>query len=471
MVQTIWAESRRLLQVALSEKDFETWITPLHAVAWKPGEAGAPGELTIDAPNGFYRDFLRRDWQKALDNAVGQASGDLACVRINVNPALPAPVFTVAKGVEAEAPKRTKRFLPSGPPPRYTFDDFIVGSSNAMAHQATMSVVTDPGCGFNPLFIYGATGLGKTHLLSAAAYALSQRGDGPVALVPAEKFVNDMVTALKQHRMDRFREQYRKVRTLIVDDVQFFDGKTHSQQEFKQTFNALYDGRRQIILASDRPPQDLEIETSLRNRFASGCLVDVRPPDPQLRLKLVEFKSAANKLNLTADAVTYLADGFCENVRQLEGALNRVKAMCLLSKGPATLSLVQEALGPISPKAMLAPTIDRVMDLVSRECAIDRAELVSSRRTRPVSQARHLAMYLCRARTEVPLGRIGEAFGGRDHSTVLHGVRTVEERMTQDGDFRALVRKLETYLEGSSRPSSPATPRPLLRKAADRLAR
>lgn len=470
MGETIWAGARKLLQVALSEKDFETWIAPLQEAGWVPADAETIGELTLTAPNGFFRDWVRRDYQKTIDYAVAEHLGSPTTVTLGVDASRTLPAETPATPSDAEPAPRAKpaRKVPVGKLPRHSFDDFIVGSSNELAYRAMKRVIQEPGGGFNPLFVYGATGLGKTHLLSSAARELMLAGAGPVALVPAETFVNEMISDLKQHRMERFRERYRRLRTLIVDDVQFFCGKTHSQEEFKQTFNALYDGRRQIILASDRPPQELELEETLRNRFASGCLVDVRPPDPELRLKLVQHKSARLQMVLPDEAVTYIANSFCSDVRQLEGALQRVYAMCSLSERVPTLALVQEALGPIAPKSMLTPTIDRVMELVARERSIDRNELLSARRTKPISEARHLAMYLCRVCTDVPLQRIGESFGGRDHTTVLHGVRVTEKRMHTDAEFRSVVRRLEAYLEGSS---SGARVKPAARSASTKAAR
>jgi chromosomal replication initiator protein len=470
MGDTIWAGAKQLLRVDLSEKDFETWIAPLQYAGWFPatkdgfgnGLEDGLGELAVDAPNTFVRDWIRRHWQGALDAAVRTASGQPATVRLNVNPALQAVPAAPTADAPVAASSRPRRQASHGPLPRHSFDDFVVGASNQAAYRA-MRAVAEGNTALNPLFIYGRTGLGKTHLLESVARALMLAGVGPVALVPAETFVNDMISAIKHHRMERFRGRYRALRTLIVDDVQFFCGKSHSQQEFKQTFNALYDGRRQIILASDRPPEELELEDSLRSRFGSGCLVDVQPPDPALRLELVHRKSEALQLLLPPDAITYIAAGFCENVRRLEGALQRVNAMCTLSGRDVSLALVIEALAPIAPKSMLAPTVDRIVDLICRERAIERADLVSPRRSQPISEARHLAMYLCRVCTQVPLERIGEAFGGRDHSTVLHGVRRVEKRMKTDDVFRQLVRKLEAYVEGAS---PGATSRPAARKAS-----
>ena len=468
MDQSIWAGSRQLVRLALSEKDFTTWISPLEPAGWSPAEAGTPGELKLDAPNSFIRDWVRRDWQKTLDHAVTQYSGEPAVVRLDVNATLQVADATMPASIAGPA---VRKLIPpvTGPLPRHRFEDFVVGASNEMAYWAMRAIIDEPGRRMNPLFISGGTGLGKTHLLSAVARALMLAGDGPVALVPAETFVNDMIAALKQHRMDRFRGRYRKVQTLIVDDIQFFCGKMHSQQEFKETFNALYDGRRRIILASDRPVHELELEESLRDRCASGCMVEVSPPDPELRLRLVEHKSLALELALPLDAVTYVAGGAWENVRQLEGVLHRVYWTCRLSGDAPTLAIVQAVLKSTASKAMVAPTVDRIIDLVCRERQVLRAELLSPRRPRAVAAARQLAMYLCRACTSVALERIGEAFGGRDHSTVLYAVRTTENRMKIDEEFRKEVRRLEAYVEGSSSSSgssSGATSTPASHKAA-----
>jgi chromosomal replication initiator protein len=435
MPDTIWLEAQRALRAELPEKDYETWIEPLRATRW----TGAA--LTLETPSAFARDWLKSRFLAALEQAVARVSGGPAAVTLLVNRDLDVPA-------RAGLPPRRAERPPATPPARYTFETFVVGASNRLAHNAARAIVNQPGSRFNPLFLYGGCGLGKTHLLSAVANALAYQSPiGTVASLSAENFVNEMILALRGHRMDRFRQRFRGIRVLVIDDIQFLAEKRRSQEEFCHTFNALHEGSRQIVIASDRAPHDMPgIEEALRYRFASGLLAEIEPPDAALRLALVEQKARALGLTLPADVSACLAESWCTNVRVLEGALTRLDAYASLAGRPITLALVREALGAPPSSGDGGPTVERIIGEVCQHFKVSRTELASTRRTARLALPRHVAMYLCRHHTDVPLARIGAELGGRDHSTVLHALNAIEKKLGADLALRETVASLRARL-------------------------
>jgi chromosomal replication initiator protein len=443
MVDTVWSEAQRQLRGALSARDYEFWIAPLRVARWDADE------LALEVPSQFARDWIAREYLTLTERAVGLARGRETRVRLVVNRQL-APAVP-----ERSAPQRAAAGPAGkdegGAPARLTFDTFVVGESNAVAYRAAKEVVERPGERFSPLFLHGGFGLGKTHLLSAIAHAIGTARRGGVVSLTAEQFVNEMVVAIRRDQMDRFRQRYRRIGTLIVDDVQFLGGKKRSQEEFAHTFNALHDLGKQIVLASDRPPQELpELEETLRSRFASGLLVAVKPPDAKLRRALIERKAAALELTLPVSVVRYLAEDWCGNVRELEGALTRLAAFGTLLGTAVTLAAARELLAPYARAARGGDrsSVARIVGEVCRHYRVTQAELASPRRTSRLAVPRQVAMYLCRRHTEAPLQAIGAEFGGRDHSTVVHALGAIEKRLADDAELRQTVALLETRIGG-----------------------
>jgi len=439
MLDAVWGEVRRQLRACLFAKDFDTWIAPLRATCFEAGE------LTIEVPSAFSLEWIREHYLDALTQAIEGVAGPGTRLRFVVNRALEA-------GPPPRRPPRRAEALPvessPSPAPRCTFETFVVGRSNEVAWRGARAVVDEPGGRFNPLFIYGGTGLGKTHLLLAIAHALHQRRTlAGVTCLTAEAFVNEMIAALRRHQMDHFRHRFRGIGTLILDDIQFLADKKRSQEEFTHTFNALHDGRKQIVIASDRAPHELPgFEDTLRSRLAAGLLADIEPPDPALRLALVRRKAAEAGLELDDEVASHVAEHWCRNGRELEGVLKRIEASATLAQRPVTLGLVREALAPYRRPDDTRKSLARIVGEVCRQYQVTRAELASSRRTARVVLPRHVAMYLCRRHTDAPLGVIGKELGGRDHSTVVHALGAIEERLRTDAELRAVVSMLEARL-------------------------
>lgn len=442
MVDTVWQDVRGRLRERLPAREYELWIAPLRPLRWDAGE------LTLEAESAFAIDWLRGRHLPDVEEALRAVTGGAARVRLVENRALAAPrserrPLTRASVRPPAAPPATE-----GPGGRGTFETFVVGETNRVAYEAARAVVERPGARFNPLFVYGGVGLGKTHLLGAIANGLAADGrKGAVAFLSAENFVNEMIAALRRRQMDRFRQRFRGIGTLIVDDIQFLADKQRSQEEFTHTFNALQDGRKQIVVASDRPPNELPgFGDTLRNRFAAGLLADVQPPDAALRDALVRRKAAERGLALDDGVVAHLAERWCDNGRELEGALLRVEAYAGFGARSVTLTLVREALKANGGAKRRVPTVGRIVGEVCRHYRLSQSELVSSSRAKRIAGPRQVAMYLCRQHTEESLGVIGRELGGRDHSTVVHALSAVETRLAKDAELREAVSRLEARI-------------------------
>lgn len=333
--------------------------------------------------------------------------------------------------------------------PKYTFDSFVIGNSNRFAHAASLAVSESPAKAYNPLFIYGGVGLGKTHLMHAIGHnILANDPSTRVYYVSSEKFTNELINAIKDDKNIEFRNKYRNVDVLLIDDIQFIAGKERTQEEFFHTFNALHDAVKQIIISSDRPPKEIPtLEDRLRSRFEWGLIADIQPPDFETRMAILKKKSDIENLNIPNEVMGYIVTKIKTNIRELEGALLRVKAYATLTNQSINIDMATEALKDIinskNPKQI---TIDMILDIVSNYYNLRIEDFKSSKRTRNIAFPRQIAMYLCRKLTDISLPKIGEAFGGRDHSTVIHAYEKISDKLNNDENLQNAVNEIERKL-------------------------
>ncbi|WGT48599.1 chromosomal replication initiator protein DnaA [Tessaracoccus lacteus] len=335
--------------------------------------------------------------------------------------------------------------------PRYTFESFVAGSSNRFAHAAAAAVAETPGKSYNPLMIYGPSGLGKTHLLHAIGHYVSSYFEQlRVKYVSTEELTNDFINAISSNRTAEFRSSYRDVDVLLVDDIQFLESKIQTQEEFFHTFNTLHNAQKQIVMTSDRPPKLLEaLEPRLRSRFEWGLMTDIQPPDLETRIAILRKKAASQRLTAGSEVLELIASRIPTNIRELEGALTRVAALASLNQQEMTLPLAEGVLNDLMPEDAAPADAQTIMDATARYFGISLDDLTGSSRVGPIASARQIAMYLCRELTDLSLPKIGARFGGRDHSTVLHNVRKIGDKMREDRDLYTQVTELTNQIKQS----------------------
>jgi chromosomal replication initiator protein len=445
--ERLWNRCLGVLETELPEQHFNIWIRPLQAIE-------EPGVLRLLAPNQFVINWVR---QNVLDRLVeivrSYSERDPPLVSLEVGSRPPAPTTQTEP---LPSPAATIRPSARSAPvvlggrinPDFTFDTFVEGKSNQLAKAAARQVADNPGRGYNPLFIYGGVGLGKTHLMHAVANAIkARRPEARVAYVHSERFVSDMVRALQHNTIGDFKLAYRSLDALLIDDIQFFAGKEHSQEEFFHTFNALLEGQQQVILSCDRYPKEVDgLEERLKSRFGWGLTVAVEPPDLETCVAILMSKAQVAQVGLPEEVAFFIAKRIRSNVRELEGALRRVAANAQFTGQPITLEFAKEALRDLLALQEKLVTIENIQKTVAEYYKIRVAELLSKRRSRSVARPRQVAMALSKELTNHSLPEIGDAFGGRDHTTVLHACKRIAElRETErriGEDFANLLRTL-----------------------------
>jgi chromosomal replication initiator protein len=427
--------------------------------------------LTLGVPSALVRERLQHNHLSLIEDAAAGAYGAPVKIEFEIDEGLrhpleerrapdpPTPASYPAIGASGtRAPSAEQKALgaPGLPFPNYTFDAFVAGPSNRFAHAAAMAVAeAPPSIAYNPLFIYGGVGLGKTHLLIAVGHHMHRLNPGiRVKYVTSERFVTEFITSVRERQGDRFRQRYREVDVLLVDDIQFLAKREETQTEFFHTFNHLHAGAKQIAIASDRPPHELSgLEERLVNRFRWGLCVDVQPPDLETRIAILQLKAERERLTISHDVIEFVASKFDQSVRELEGALVRVVAWSELTSQPIDRDLAARALQDLIPQTGHEIPPQLIMEETAQYFSLSVTDLTSKSRSRPLTQARHIAMYLIRECTGLSLVKIGETFGGRDHTTVLHGIKKVEEEMrARDATFRQ-VQDLTRIVRGRARGS------------------
>ena len=436
---TLWNRCVRDLQAELPEQQFNTWIRPLQAV-----EDGA--RLRLLAPNRFVVDWLQKNYAKRISELLDTAGADTEVV-IEVGSRTAAAAVSNTNVITTSA-GFAKRSLASRLNPEFIFGNFVEGKSNQLAKAAAVQAGENPGLSYNPLFIYGGVGLGKTHLMQSIGNAMLARNpDARVCYVHSERFVSDMVKGLQHNTISEFKRSYRSLDALLIDDIQFFGGKERSQEELFHTFNALLDGKRQIVLTSDRYPKEVNgLEERLKSRFGWGLTVAIEPPELETSVAILMSKAAADGVELPEEVAFFIAKRIRSNVRELEGALRRVIANAEFTGRPISLDFAKEALRDLLAMQDRLVSIENIQKTVAEYFKIRVADLLSKRRSRSIARPRQLAMALAKELTSHSLPEIGDAFGGRDHTTVLHGCRRIAElRETEkrvDDDYINLLRTL-----------------------------
>jgi chromosomal replication initiator protein len=448
--ESLWNRCLRVLESELPEQHFNTWVRPLQAIQ-------RDGELRLLAPNRYVIEWLSQNSLpriKELIRAFAEEPIPELVLDVGTRAGVPAPVVTVSGGHEpsVSAGARARRLAPTvlGAPINsgFTFDSFVEGKSNQLAKAAAIQVAGNPGKAYNPLFIYGGVGLGKTHLMHAVANKLKERNsEARLAYVHSERFVSDMVKSLQHNTINDFKTAYRSLDALMIDDIQFFAGKDRSQEEFFHTFNALLESQQQVILTCDRYPKEVDgLEERLKSRFGWGLTVAIEPPELETCVAILMSKAAVALVDLPEEVAFFIAKRIRSNVRELEGALRRVVATSEFTGRPITLDLVKDALRDVLALQEKLVTVENIQKTVAEYYKIRIAELLSKRRSRSIARPRQVAMALAKELTNHSLPEIGDAFGGRDHTTVLHACRRVKElRETErriGEDYMNLLRTL-----------------------------
>lgn len=441
----LWGEALSLLEREFGPPTVERFLRPLVPVAM------ADDTIVLAAPNEFTRDYIRPRYRNPICRALSQVAS--RPLRLE---------FIVPDGDEQAAaptpspPPRTNQGTPEELQrlnPKYTFDTFVVGNCNRFAHAACLAVAQSPGKVYNPLFIYGGVGLGKTHLMHAIGhYAVAHFPRLRVVYISTENFGNQLIDAIRDASTTQFRMRYRAVDVLLVDDIQFLARKERTQEEFFHTFNTLYEASKQIVISSDRPPREIPtLEERLRSRFEWGLTSDIQPPDLETRVAILRKKAQLEGFNVPNEVMLYIATQIESNIRQLEGALIRTVAFASLNRLSITVSLAEKVLRDLYPPerpAKITPTL--VQQVVAEHYGLRLEEFAAKKRTQAVAFARQVAMYLCRELTDLSLPRIGEEFGGRDHTTVLHACEKIAQQQKRDPDLAVTLTALAERIRGST---------------------
>lgn len=451
----VWESARSQLRLQMTKSTYETWVRDTVFLAYEDGAfvVGVPNAYAKDWLSLRLRPLIKRTLAGIVKHAVDVTFVVQTTPRQDAPDAAPVPLLTAAAVADEIGPAAAAPDAASSAPsmvesnlnPRYTFANYIVGSSNRMAHAVAMAVAEQPGKAYNPLFIYGGSGLGKTHLLQAIGQFVQARGQRAL-YVSSESFTTDLIAAIRTQSADQFRAKYRTIDVLLIDDVHFVAGKEQTQEELFHTFNALHTANRQIVLTSDKPPQAIPLlEERLRSRFGWGMIADIQPPNLETRIAILQAKAVALGQQVPDDVLVAIAQRAHRNIRDLEGGLNRVLAHAQLFNRPLSLAVVEDALAYLAP-VQSRPRPEVILEVAAGYFGVSIAELTGRGRSARIALPRQIVMYLLREETDISLEQIGEMLGGRDHTTVMHGCDKIAAEIAREGEVARLVAGLRTRL-------------------------
>jgi len=434
-----WGKAGDILKNKLGEASFNTWLAPL-----KP-KMSADHDLILEAPDSFFREWVENHYRAEIQEALNSAAEEELSFKLETSSAEAGPLIkTLPEKSIGAAPDLKSTFNLK---PHYTFENFIVGPSNRHAHAYCQAVAESPAKTYNPLFIYGGVGLGKTHLMQAICHYIRNKNPGNIKIcyITSEKFTNELIDAIQHHSTNAFRQRYRHVDVLVIDDVHFIAGKESTQEEFFHTFNTLHDAHKQIIISSDRPPKEISnLQDRLVSRFSWGLTTDIQPPDLETRIAILKKKIEREPISVPDEVIYFIAQLIKTNIRELEGALIRIIANSLLEEEPVTLDCAKAVLKDLIKEPKKLITVDFIQRCVGEEFGVSLQELKTKKRNKNIVLPRQVAMYLSRELTDQSLPEIGEVFGGKDHTTVLHSYNKIKEGINTD---EALKNKIERIIQ------------------------
>ncbi|MEW8973873.1 MAG: chromosomal replication initiator protein DnaA [Tissierellaceae bacterium] len=439
-LDSIWNEVLDIIKVELTEVSYNTWLKTIIPISI------SDSNIVLAAPNDFTKGILEGRYLNLIKNSIKEVTKKEYIIQFIIPGEEPS--LDIGQPMAQENQESNQRAQLN---PKYSFSTFVIGNSNRFAHAASLAVAEAPAQAYNPLFIYGGVGLGKTHLMHAIGhYILSQTPDTKVVYVSSEKFTNELINSIREYRNEEFRNKYRNVDVLLVDDIQFIAGKEGTQEEFFHTFNALHDANKQIIISSDRPPKEIPtLEDRLRSRFEWGLIADIQAPDLETRIAILRKKANIENIEVPDEVMQYIATMIQSNIRELEGALIRVVAYSSLTNKEITVELAEEALKDIisndKPREI---TVDLIKEEVSNNFNVKIEDFNSKKRTRAIAYPRQIAMYLTRELTDLSLPKIGDEFGGRDHTTVIHACDKIGSEIAEDKEVKEKIEYIVNRLKG-----------------------
>lgn len=438
-IQKLWEKAGDYLKNKLGATVFETWIAPLTP------KLQNERALILEAPDSFFSDWVDKHYRSVIQEALNPSGQQEITVNLQARPS-PKNTLEAGQAEKAQAPRLAKTVEYPNLNSRYTFENFVIGPSNRHAHAYSLAVAESPAKTYNPLFIYGGVGLGKTHLLQAVCHYIKNKDqkNTKIYYTTSEKFTNELIDAIQHHSTAAFRQKYRNnVDVLVIDDIHFIAGKESTQEEFFHTFNTLYDAHKQVIISSDRPPKEIaNLQERLVSRFSWGLTTDIQPPDLETRVAILKKKIEREPVSVPDDVIFFIAGLIKTNIRELEGALIRTIAYSLLEEKPITLGLARDVLKDLLKEPKKLITVDFIQRCVSEEFAVSLHDLKTRRRTKNIVLPRQIAMYLSRELTELSLPEIGGCFGGKDHTTVLHSYNKIKEGINHNETLKNKIEKV-----------------------------